>query len=139
MQYIVPASRTCHLVVRLDGCCPGFFAESDLADGKDGSVAYRWRETELLGWVIWHDGNRYVGENAFPMPAVIELASTRLLRVKNAIRAIHAQLDGAPTPSWYARWLAAPVPARIDLDALRDSELDKEAEPKGLRLSGRTT
>lgn len=90
-------------------------------------MAYRRRETELLGWLIWHNGDRYVGENTFPMPAVVELASIRLRRVKNGIRAIHAQLDGAPAPSWYARWLSAPVPARIDLDALCDPDLERAA------------
>ena len=113
----------------------GFCLGHEWADSRDGSVTYRWRETELLGWLIWHDGDRYVGENAFPMPAVVELASTRLLRVKNAIRAIHAQLAGAPAPSWYARWLSAPVPARIDLDALCDPDLEGAAsEPLQLPL-----
>lgn len=90
-------------------------------------MAYRWRETELLGWVIWHDGQRYIGENTFPMPAVVELASKKLGRVKNAIRAIHDRIEGGPVPSWYAPWLADPKPTRIDLDEVRDRALDKAA------------
>lgn len=92
--------------------------------GKGGALAYRWRETELLGWVIWHDGQRYIAENDFPLPAVIELASTRLLRVKNAIRSIHGQIEGGLAPPWYAQWLANPRPLRVDLDAAHDPALD---------------
>ena len=95
------------------------------------------RETELLGWVIWHDGDRYIGENAFPTAAVVELASTRLHRVTNAIRAIHARREGGVAPFWSARWLADPEPARIDLDAARDPTLDRSAGPGALQLRRR--
>ena len=91
-------------------------------------MACWWRETELLGWVIWHDSHHYIGENTFPMPAILEVASTKLRRVKNAIRAIHNQLDGAPAPPWYAQWLADPKPIRIDLDEVRDETLDRIAD-----------
>lgn len=100
-------------------------------------MVHQRRENRLLGWVIWHDGRRYIAENAFPAAAVVELASTRLHRVKNGIRAIYGQLDGAQTPFWYEQWFTDLEPTRIDLDAACDPSLDRGAEIELLPVAPR--